>query len=320
MAPDFPSFNLPPVSPGNVANQKRGGRGGKMLRKRRRQRPDGSWEEVEEEVAEDDPDVELESDAFAAQNADGAALDDFMAAELPWAAEDAEQVRADAEREAEARALVESEERARLTAEAMLEEGAPSRDAATEPVSESDRAGRVRKGTGGLPPVPERRGSGPLVERPPAGSSERPGTGSLPPARARPGSGPLPAPPARGGTGSLAPQAPRGGTGSLPTPGANKASAGGPSPYLQGSWEYFVVDGATGQPVPAQVELSFTEARLVPVRRRQSADARGLIKGKGLPVGRYQLTVMAAGYHPISEVRFLRAEMPDKAVYRLQRA
>jgi hypothetical protein len=119
------------------------------------------------------------------------------------------------------------------------------------------------------------------------------------------------------GTGDLGPVAAwqqRRNTGSLGKPGQPAV----PSPYLQGSWEYRAIDGRTGYPVIAVVELVFMEARVVPVRRKQQADGQGWVRGQGLPPGRYQLTVGAPGYSSLSEVRFLRPDAPDRALFRLQ--
>ena len=66
------------------------------------------------------------------------------------------------------------------------------------------------------------------------------------------------------------------------------------------------------------IELTFLEARLMPVRRRQQCDHEGWIKGQGLPPGRYQMTLQAAGYHAQTEVRFLRADTADHSLYRMQ--
>ncbi|MDB5099591.1 MAG: hypothetical protein JWM80_4012, partial [Cyanobacteria bacterium RYN_339] len=96
------------------------------------------------------------------------------------------------------------------------------------------------------------------------------------------------------------------------------AKAAGPSPYLQGSWEYKVVDGKTGYPVAAVIDLVYLEARLVPVRKQLRTDREGFARGQGLPPGRYQLTLQAQGYHLVTEVRFLRPEAPDRATYRIQ--
>ena len=85
-----------------------------------------------------------------------------------------------------------------------------------------------------------------------------------------------------------------------------------------GSWEYRVLSQRGGMPLTAVIELAFLEARAVPVRKRLMADRQGWIVGRGLPPGAYQLTVQAAGHHPISEVRQLNADAPDHAVFHLQ--